>query len=107
LVDEAERTAQERRPSLYPLTPSLPLSRWLIAALHGHGSSVTALAVLPDGRLASVSYDHTVRVWDVRRGREVVALRADASIARLAVRPDGLIVAGDGLGCVHFLRLAG
>jgi len=47
-----------------------------------------------------------VRVWDVRRGREVIAFTADASIACLAVRPDGLIAAGDGLGCVHFLRLA-
>ncbi len=33
------------------------------AVLEGHRSGVWALAVLPDGRLASASYDKTVRVW--------------------------------------------
>jgi WD40 repeat protein len=33
------------------------------AVLEGHTRAVQALAVLPDGRLASSSYDKTVRVW--------------------------------------------
>jgi WD40 repeat protein len=33
------------------------------AVLEGHTSYVSALAVLPDGRLASGSADTTVRVW--------------------------------------------
>jgi hypothetical protein len=61
--------------------------------------------VLPDGRLTSGSWDATVRVWEVRRGREIVAFSADASIRRLEVLLDSIIVAGDALGAVHFLRL--
>jgi len=32
-------------------------------ALEGHTSSITALAPLPGGRLASASADGTVRLW--------------------------------------------
>jgi WD40 repeat protein len=35
--------------------------------LDGHRNTITALAATPDGRrLISTSYDHTVRVWDLR-----------------------------------------
>ena len=36
------------------------------ARLEGHTSSVSALAVLPDGRLASGSGDNTIRLWTIR-----------------------------------------
>ena len=34
-----------------------------IKTLTGHTSSVYSLAVLPDGSLASGSYDETIRIW--------------------------------------------
>lgn len=65
--------------------------------LTGHHDTVTSVAIGPDdGRLASVSDDGTLRVWDVATGTEVG--RADAGCPLEAVRwgPDGrsLFVAG-------------
>jgi WD40 repeat protein len=46
--------------------PPPPLRR-----LDGHSNTVTALAATPDGRwLLSTSYDHTVRVWDLKAAAE-------------------------------------
>jgi WD40 repeat protein len=43
--------------------PYTPLTGTTSSTLEGHTSRVHALAVLPDGRLASASWDKTVRVW--------------------------------------------
>jgi len=49
----------ETRPALTPATGAE------VARLEGHSHRVSALAVLPDGRLASGSLDHSIRIWDL------------------------------------------
>jgi len=80
-----------------------------IRTLEGHINWVTSVSVTPDGRLAiSVSYDKTLKVWELQSGAVIAAFSADSPLWTCAVAPDGrTIVAGDGLGRVHFLRLEG
>jgi WD40 repeat protein len=64
------------------------------ARLEGHSSQVTALCVLPDGRLAS-SADLTIRLWDVKTHAEIARLEGLSSWVRaLCVLPDGRLASG-------------
>jgi WD40 repeat protein len=75
--------------------------------LQGHTGSVYAVAVTPDSRyVVSGSYDNTLRVWDLKNGKEILTFTVDGGMtACIAARDNWTIVAGDGFGRLHFLRL--
>jgi len=59
-------------------------------ALDGHESRIVHIAFSPDGeRLATASYDMTVRVWDADDGEEVYVFRALFQPLRALWTPDG------------------
>jgi WD40 repeat protein len=63
-----------------------------LLTLRGHSDAVSGLAYSPDGtRLASASWDDTVRVWDVFTGQEALPpLRGHtADVCAVAYSPDG------------------
>ena len=63
--------------------------------LAGHGGPVRALAVLPDERLASAGFDHSVILWDAAAGRARHVTRwHGGSVNALAPLPDGGVASG-------------
>jgi hypothetical protein len=66
-----------------------------ILTLCGHGSRVTSLAVLSDGKLVSGSYDRTIRVWDPKSGTcKLLLIGHLGDVTALAALPDGRLVSG-------------
>jgi len=81
-------------PAILPLRPTLTSPGPEIGRLVGHKFVVTAVCALPDGRLASGSYDKTIRIWDLTEGVETACLKAQEKVNALCVLPDGRVAAG-------------
>ncbi len=76
----------------------------LLSSLRGHSDMVLAIAWQPASengslRLASVSLDGTLKLWDVESGQEVLTLRNKVPFLSVAWTPDGKqLVAGSASG---------
>jgi WD40 repeat protein/serine/threonine protein kinase len=62
-----------------------------VYTLIGHTADVIFIAFSPDGRrIATSSYDRTIKLWDTDTGREVFTLRGHAgAVVGVAFSPDG------------------
>ncbi len=57
---------------------------------NGHAAPIASLAVSPDGaRLASASWDHTVRIWSLGDGAQQVLEGHSQNVNGVAFAPDG------------------
>ena len=78
------------------------------ATLKGHTDQVYAVALTPDGRkLATASFDATVRLWDLATGTEEKVFAGPTGhtkmILSIAVHPEGRLIASGGIdGSLRF-----
>ena len=71
----------------------------VLQTLIGHTAEVVGIAFSPDGRrIATASFDRTIKLWDTATGSEVFTLRGHtAGLLVLAFSPDGRRIVSGGI----------
>jgi WD40 repeat protein len=85
---------------VYDLVGGRPMAEKPAFVLRGHTSGVNDIGYSPDGRIATVGSDGTLRIWDADVGRELLRLEAGRT-SRLAFSPDGRRIATTDFGTVR------
>lgn len=77
-----------------------------LAVITGQGREVSAVAISANGSYGvSATVDRTVNLWDLAGKQVLASFTGDAPFHACAFTPDKkMIVAGDALGRLHFLR---
>lgn len=75
--------------------------RQQIAVLRGHTDSVASVAFSPSGPLASASWDGTLKLWDLRSGKEEASLKLPSASAIVYTRDGRTVATGHGDGTVR------
>lgn len=95
----AARSSRSKDSSISTVIIRETVSGRIVHTLAGHSADVVAIAFSPDSqRLATASFDRTVKLWDTRTGQEVLTLRGHtAGVVALAFSPDGNRIASGGI----------
>ncbi len=82
------------------------VSSQIIQTLKGHTEHITDVAITTDSHfLTSVSYDRTLKIWELTMGQVILTLVSSTPMLCCAIVPgERLIVAGDTLGGMHFIE---
>jgi WD40 repeat protein len=80
-----------------------------IISFRGHSKPIQALAIGPDGRLATGGVDRVVKLWEMNTGRELMTLDGFSSeVTHIAFSRDGKsLVAATGVGLVSLFTAGG
>jgi WD40 repeat protein len=77
-----------------------------VRVIKGHEAKVNTVVIEAKGTyLYSASSDFTVKAWDLASGQLLATYTADSTMLACTTGQDGMVVAGDQTGRVHFLHL--
>lgn len=96
-----------KRPWLRPITPSLIRAGGpLVRILEGYTEMVTSVAVTPDNKIVSGSYDGTIQVWDIEQNRQLDMFRGNYKFIDCALTSNsGTVIVSDMFHKLYFLKL--
>ena len=78
----------------------------VIYSIDAHSGSITGLTLTPGGnRIATVSKDKTLKIWDIETGEHLTTYYFDGALSTCVMAPDGTLIVGETLGRIHFLQL--
>jgi WD40 repeat protein len=77
-----------------------------LGVLNGHTSSITEVAIAPDGmHVVTSSHDKTLKIWDLDSGQVITTFTFDQTQFCCAFADSCTVIAGDTVGRVNFLSL--